>query len=70
MMKLFYRNVTGRVIKRELIYSLISVVTFSGFIGFIILCVNYAAWIFPVLAIIFLVFALNRLQQMLYDDFE
>jgi len=69
-MKFFYRNITGRVIKRELIYSLISVVTFSGFIGFIILCVNYAAWIFPVLAIIFLVFALNRLQQLLHDDFE
>ena len=69
-MKILYRNITGRVIKRELIYSLISVVTLFTFVGFIYLCINYAAWIFPVLAIIFLVFALNRLQQLLYDDFE
>jgi fatty acid desaturase len=69
-MKLFYRNNTGRVVKRELIYTLVSVVTLFTFVGFLYLCINYAAWILPVIGISFLVFALNRAQQLLHDDFE
>jgi fatty acid desaturase len=70
MMKIFYRNITERVVKRELTYTLVSVVTLFTFFGFLYLCINYAAWIFPVIVISSLVFALNRAQQLLHDDFE